>query len=436
MPKTLWPIILLCCALAIGGYAVHRHWHPHSTSTMDASTQPSASKSLWHCGMHPQVIQDHPGTCPICHMALTPLKETGSSGSAGAGPSVTIDPSIVQNMGVRTALVTRGPLDLTVRAVGMLKVPQPGLHEVSLRINGWIEKLYANTEGMHIRKGDPLFDLYSPDLQVAAEELISASRSRKAMEASASAAVLKDADGLIASARRKLRLWDVAEEDISAIAAADTAPRTVPFRSPSNGAIVESSVVQGSSAQAGVKLMRIEDHSSLWLDAEVYEESLSLIALDEPVEATVQAAPGKTFTGKVSFIHPHVDHMTRTQIIRTTLDNPDGSLKPGMFAAVKIIARPLPDALLVPREAVIDTGTRKIAFVARSEGRFEPRIVRTGLAGDNGQIQILEGLAADESVVTSGQFLMDVESRTTEAIDKLRTSPATSSDPDHAHHHH
>jgi Cu(I)/Ag(I) efflux system membrane fusion protein/cobalt-zinc-cadmium efflux system membrane fusion protein len=429
-----------------------------------SSTQP---KQLYTCGMHPQVVQDHPGTCPICHMKLTPMHSGGGSGASGgsgsaqgqqkkilywwdpmlgaasisdrpgksamgmdlvpvyeegaiAGPRVTIDPTVVQNMGVRTAQVTRGPLDVTIRTVGMLKVPEPGLHDVTLRVGGWVEKLYADTDGMHVRAGEPLFELYSPDLQVAAEELISAVRTLKTIDPAAGEAVKKDAQSLVDSAKRKLRLWAIAEQDVDAIAAAERPPRTIPFRSPGTGHIVEKAVVQGSAVQSSTKLMRIEDHSKMWLDAEVYQGQVPLVSMGQPVEATVEGVPGKTFSGKISFVYPHVDHMSRTQTVRTTLDNPELQLRPGMYATARLVARPVADALLVPREAVIDTGTRQIAFVAQGDGHFDPRKVRTGLAGDDGKVQVLEGLAPGESVVTSGQFLMDVESRTIEAIEKLR----------------
>ena len=473
---TKWFGGLLLAALLMGlgavlAVALPKHFAAHGdhddSHGAERGSTTTQSKQNWTCGMHPQVVQDHPGICPICHMKLTPMRSNGSDTAANdsgkkkvlywwdpmlgpssiadkpgksamgmdrvpvyesdmsAGPKVTIDPTIVQNMGVRTAQVSRGPLDLTIRAVGMLKVPEPGLHDVSLKVNGWIDKLYADTEGMHIEKDQPLFELYSPDLQVAEEELIGAVKALKAMDANAGEAAKREADGLVESAKRKLRLWDVAEQDIEAIAKADRPPRTVIFRSPAHGHIVEKMVVQGSAVQAGMKLMRIEDHSKLWLDAEVYQEQLPVIAIGQEVEATIEGLPGTTFTGKVSFLHPHVDHMTRTLTVRTILENPKLELRPGMYATAKITTRAVADALLVPKEAVIDTGTRQIAFVADGEGHFDPRKVRTGLSGDGEKLQILEGLAPDEMVVTSGQFLMDVESRTTEAIEKLRkSSPA------------
>jgi RND family efflux transporter MFP subunit len=430
----------------------------HHSDSMSLAVSNNAPTQLWHCGMHPQVIQDHPGDCPICHMALTPLN-TGSAAAGGGpkkilywwdpmlgassianhpgksamgmdmvpvyeneqsgGPTVSIDPTIAQNMGIRTTQVSRGPLEKTVRTVGMLEVPETAQYEINLKIIGWIKKLYANQEGMHVHKGEVLFDLYSPDLQVAEEELIGATRSLRALDPKVSEGIRTEAQGMVDSARQKLRLWDVAEQDIDAIAKAEKAPDTVPFRNPGEGHVMDKMVVEGSAVQAGMKIMRIEDHTRLWLDAQVYEEDMSQIALGQMVDVTVDALPGKTFTGPISFIYPHVDQTSRTVRARVTLDNPVHELSPGMYATANIITKPVADAVWVPREAVIDTGTRQIAFVVMGEGHFEPRKVRMGLIGDGDRVQILEGLAPGEIVVTSGQFLLDVESRTAEAIDKL-----------------
>jgi RND family efflux transporter MFP subunit len=435
-----------------------------ASSTMSQPSDPNkALVQLWTCGMHPQVIQDHPGICPICHMKLTPLKmDSGGDASMAAngkrkvlyywdpmlgpssisqapgksamgmdlvpvyadeqsgGPTVLIDPTIIQNMGVRVAPVSRGPLEKTIRAVGMLEVPEPGQYDINLKVSGWIKKLYANQEGMHVHKGEPLFDLYSPDLQVAEEELIGAVQSAKSLDPKAADSLRIESTNLVASAKEKLRLWDISDQDIAAIAHMTMAPETLPFRSPADGDVIDKMVVEGSAIQAGMKIMRIEDHTQLWLDVQVYEDDIPLVSLGQSVEATIDAAPGKTFTGPITFIYPHLDHMARTATVRVTLDNPNHELSPGMYAEANIITRPFLDAVWVPREAVIDTGTRQIAFVATAGGHFEPRKVRMGLAADGDRVQILEGLAPGEMVVTSGQFLLDVESRTTEAIDKLR----------------
>jgi Cu(I)/Ag(I) efflux system membrane fusion protein/cobalt-zinc-cadmium efflux system membrane fusion protein len=341
----------------------------------------------WDPMLGPSSISDKPGKSAM-GMDLVPVYED----QASAGPTVRIDPTIVQNMGVRTIEVTRGSLERTIRTVGMLQVPEPGLHDITLKVGGWIDKLYADTDGMRVSKDQPLFELYSPELQVAEEELIAARRAVQALDANASEPVRQEAQAMVESSKRKLRLWDVSDQDIDAIAQADRAQRTVTLRSPADGHVVEKQVVQGSAVQVGTKLMRIEDHSKLWLDAQVYEEQLPWVEMGQAVTATVDGVPDRTFTGKVTFVYPHVDHMTRTTTVRTMIENPDHELRPGMYATANITARLVQDAVLVPREAVIDTGTRQFAFVSIGEGRFQPRKVRMGMRGDE-RVQILEGLA-------------------------------------------
>ena len=461
--KNNWPKWFAAAAVLIGiGAAIVLLAHRASTARAEqmathTAGQGAAHKHLWHCGMHPQVIREEPGDCPICHMPLTPMNSNGSAdsaksgkqlwwdpmlgpssitdhpgksamgmdmvpyaGPAGGGAEIQIDSRVVQEMGVQTALVTRGPLRKTVRAVGMFELPQPGLHDVTLKVGGWIERLYADQEGMHVHPRDILFDLYSPEVQVASQELISAVKSQQRLSQDAGAELRREGQAMIDSAKRKLRLWDVAEQDVDAIAKADEPPKVVPIRSPATGHIEEKMVVQGSAVQPGMKLMRIADHSIMWLNVQVYEEQIPLVKMGQSVEVNLDAVPGKTFHGKVTFIYPHLDHMTRTLAVRATFDNPDFELRPGMYAEANLVSEPLADALQVPQAAVIDTGTRQMVFVAQGNGHFSPRKVRAGIRGDEDKIQIVDGLSEGESVVTSGQFLMDVESRTQEAIAKLR----------------
>jgi len=415
-----------------------------------------SSRQLWTCGMHPQVIQDHPGECPICHMELTPLKSTVSTTNSGErkvkywwdpmlGPSsisdkpgksamgmdlvpvydddvaveagVVIDPVIVQNMGVRTATVIQGPLRRMIRAVGVLKEVEPNRHDVSLRVSGWIEKLFANTEGIHVRKGDPLFELYSPQLQVAAEELISA---RRAVESAPKDDQFpsRTVQTFYEAARQKLLNLGVDEQQADRISRLDSAPKTITFTSPITGHITEQMIVEGSAVNAGERIFRIVDHSTLWLDAQIPESLIPFIQLQQNASASIDAMPGQVFEGKVTFIHPHVDPETRTAMIRLAIPNPSMTLKPAMYATVLITSELAADALLVPREAIIDTGTRQIAFLSLGKGHFEPRQVRMGSMGEDDRVQILDGLAPGDTVVTSGQFLLDAESRLKEAIQK------------------
>jgi membrane fusion protein, copper/silver efflux system len=401
------------------------YWHHHSLASASVTSSSSGDnhQDHWTCSMHPQVVMDHEGFCPICHMRLVKMTSYGHapamdhSDHAMAGPSVVIDPAIIQNMGVRTAMVSFGPLHKSITAVGMLEPPESAQHDVNLRVSGWIEKLYANEEGIHVSKGDVLFDLYSPDLQLAAGELIAAAT---AARDATDDATKTQAKTMLESSHQKLRQMGIADRDITAVEEMTTPPQTFPIRSPADGHVLDKAVVDGSAVQSGMKVMRIEDHSKLWLDIEVYETDFPFIRLGQTVEATFTALPGETLRGPVAFIYPHLDHMTRTATVRVNLDNVNLALHPGMYAMARIQTQPLDSVVLAPREAIIDTGAKQIAYVAEADGHFSPRLVVVGTPGDDDMLQIVKGLSPGDRVVTSGQFLMDVESRTTEAIEKLR----------------
>jgi membrane fusion protein, copper/silver efflux system len=414
---------------------------------------------VWTCGMHPQVIQDTPGTCPICHMKLTPLKTgaksdqkaekerkikywwdpmlgTGSisdkpgksamgmdlvpvyEDEISGGMSVTIDPVVVQNMGVRVAEVTRGPVVQTLRLVGYLNEAQPKVHDVNLRVSGWIEKLYADTEGVEVSVGDPLFKLYSPELQVAVEEFIAARKLNVPLGTDERSSSTRSSNALLVSAKSKLEKWGLDDKEIKRLSELDQAPRSVTFVSPASGHITQKNIVEGAAVKAGDQALRIVDHSLLWLDAQVYEQDLPFVQHGQKISATFESLPGKQFEGVVTFIHPHIDPMTRTATVRMTVPNPDMTLRPGMYATATLTATSSKDALLIPREALIDTGVRKVVFVSEGDGRFTPRSIKAGSSTTEGMVQVLEGLVAGETVVTSGQFLLDAESRMKEAIQK------------------
>lgn len=365
--------------------------------------------------MHPQVIQDHPGQCPICHMELTPVR----SGPASGSNAITIDPSILQNMGVRTAIVTKGPLAQSVRVVGYLEEPEPLHRDINLRVNGWIEKLYADTDGMVITEGKPLFDLYSPELTVAVDELIAARKQ------SGGTAATGNQQSLLDSARRKLQQFGLSDKQIDDLSLLDTAPRNVPILAPLSGHLTAKMVYEGAAVKAGDLVLRLASRHRMWIDAQVYEQQMPLISDGQPARATLVSQPGKMFEGKVLFIHPHVDPSTRTALVRIEIPNGDLLLRQGMYATVEILADNYVEALLVPREAVIDSGRRQVSFVDLGNGRFEPRSVTLGMAGQEGLVQVLTGLREGDRVVTSGQFLLDSESRMREALAKFGSMPTS-----------
>lgn len=471
-------VLAVAAGLIAGTYFHHEIGHVLGLAT-DAPGAADGKKKLWTCGMHPQVIQDKPGLCPICGMALEPIDAGASAAPAkterkikywwdpmmnppyiadkpgkspmgmdlvpvyedevSAGTAIHIDPVIVQNMGVRTAKIAKGPIHQAIRAVGYLEEAQPNIVDINLRVSGWIEKLQANTEGMHIQQGQPLFELYSPELQVAVEELIIARRAAAALPKDADDTARSNAAVLQQTAHRKLEQWGLTPQQVNDLAKLDRAPRAIPFLSPVTGDVTEKMVVEGASVESGMRILRIVDHSTLWLDAQIHAQDLPSIKLGQKITAKVEGIAAKQFEGEVIFLHPHIDTTTRTAKVRMALPNANHTLRPGMYATVLIDAKLADDALQIPREAVLDTGTRQVVFVALPDGHFEPRQVKTGVESHEGNVQILQGLAPNETVVTSGQFLMDSESRMKEAIEKhlsgkLMKPAAQPAEPAHANH--
>jgi RND family efflux transporter MFP subunit len=445
------------------------------TQRLAASSPDTTARAIvYTCSMHPQVLRNEPGVCPICNMKLVPIpgaraagKQPALSGRPGAltpsaqkkerkiayywdpmmnppyiskkpgkspmgmelvpvyedqieaGLAVTIDPVVIQNMGIRVATVVEGPLTDVIRTVGYLRTAQPNQYDVTLKVGGYIERLYADTEGALVQEEAPLFELYSPELLVAEEELLAAKSAFDSLPPSADETLRSQARGLLENVRRRLDLWDVPAREIERLLESGRTSRVVTFRSPVTGFVVEKKVVSGAYVMAGQKILRIDDLSVLWLDAQVYEDQLAYVAIGQRVAASIEGLPKKSFSGRVVFIDPEVSPETRTATARLAFENPGFALKPGMFANVNFSVLISTKTLRIPRAAMIDTGTRQIVFLAHSGGHFEPRVVRPGAETVDGVVQILEGLAPGDTVVTSGQFLLDTESRTREAIEKM-----------------
>jgi len=352
---------------------------------------------LWTCGMHPQVVQDAPGTCPICGMDLTPMKP-------GAGAAVSIAPGVIQQIGVETAPVERTTVFRHLRTIGQVEVGEDELSVVNLRYSGWIERIYVDKTGDRVERGQPLFEIYSPELVAAQEEYLLALRSPG------------PESRLAVSARRKLTLWDIPSWDIDAIAAAGEARRTMPVRSPGSGFVLHKNVVEGGRVQAGQDLYRIGDLQRIWVTAEVYEHDAPWVEEGQAAQMELSHLPGRVVEGEVSYIYPTLNERSRTLTVRLEFDNPGVQLKPGMFATVYIQYRRKDDVIAAPSSAVLHDGRRRLVFVARGQGRFEPREITTGLAGDRRMTEVLSGLEAGEQVVVNGQFLIDSESQLQEAL--------------------
>ena len=386
---------------------------PSPATTMPA-TAPTAH-TYYTCGMDPQVLLPKPGPCPICHMPLVPIDPSKFADKLGISPLMT------QNIGVRIAPVVTGPLTKVIRTVGSVEYNETLVRDVNLKIGGWVEKLYVDYVGKPVEKGQPLLDIYSPELYSAQEEYLNAYRAKGAdgRPATAPSDIRSWDKDLLDAARKRLENFDISAEQIRQLEVAGKVSKTMALRSPYQGLVVAKSVNEGQKVDAGTQLLRIADLSNVWIMVTLYEYQLPFVQVGQQAVVTLPYVPGSTFEGKVAYIYPYLNPENRQVKVRIDLANPDLALKPGMFANVELHSTLAKDRILVPREAVVDTGTRQRAFVSLGEGKFEPRIVRVGAEAENGMIEILDGLKPGELVVTSGSFLLDSEANTREALAKM-----------------
>ena len=318
-----------------------------------------------------------------------------------------------QFLGVVLTPVVARQLAREIRTVGRVEYDERKLAFVNTKFAGWIERLDVDFTGVYVRKGQTLMSIYSPELVSAQEEYLLALKAVRSMPRGASTS-----SELLDASRRRLLSWDIRESHIQDLERTGRAQRTLDIHSPISGYVIEKMALQGLRIEPGMNLYKIADISRVWVDAAIYQNEFSLVKLGQ--EATVQLsyAPGETLTGRVAYVYPYLDQETRTVTVRIEFANPEAKLKPGMYAEV-LLRSDQGEALAVPKSAVLDTGSRKLVFVSRGEGRFDPREIRTGyLAGD--YYQVLEGLRAGEQVVTSANFLIDSESQLSTATGQMK----------------
>ena len=371
---------------------------------------------VYQDGMHPQIVQDEPGTCPICGMELMPVRVDGSGGGG-----VTIDPATLQNIGVRTAEVTVEPLGRTIRTTGRFKMVEKGAETVSLKVGGWVEELYVDFDGAIVRKGQPLLELYSPQLVATQQEFLLAWRNAQRL---AEGPAAEDAKRLLEAAVRRLAYWDLTEEQVKRLTETGEPQRTITFYAPASGEVMHKKVVEGQHIQPGQPLMDIMDISEVWLIADVYEQDLSWVNVGTPARIELVSDPGKVYRGTVDYIYHMLETDTRTAKARITLPGGHNTpLKPGAYATVYLQSRMSEPSPVVPDESVLQTGERAVVILALGDGRFRPQEVDLGIQA-NGRVQVLEGLKGGEEVVTSAQFLIDSEARLSSALSAMSSSAA------------
>ena len=428
-----------------------------SGATAEVAKPVEAAKHRYQCAMHPTVVQDHPGECPICGMELTEVHEHEGEGSAATqaalehrvlfyrspmDPKITspvptqdsmgmaftpvyadevvgaatkvpgqatvdIDPARQQLIGLTTVEVKTGKVGGTWRTVGRVAVDETRVRHINLKVSGFVEHIYVDFIGKKVRRGDPLFAIYSPELMAAQEEYLLALRTRGALSSGGAPAI--DGDALVKGARRKLALWDISQADLDKIAATGEPTRTMTVHSPVSGVVTKKDVVEGMKLDAGAMPYEIIDLTSVWVLADIYETELRNVEEGMPATLTLAAFPDREFAGKVLFIDPMLDPRTRTVKVRLEFPNPKGELRPEMFGEV-LLSRKAREGLQLPRDAVIDSGVEKLVFVAVGDGKFQPRSVRLGEASGE-LVEVVSGVEAGERVVTRANFLVDSESR-------------------------
>jgi membrane fusion protein, copper/silver efflux system len=332
---------------------------------------------------------------------------------AEEAPTVEIPVEKQQLIGVRTVVVSMRPMQTVIRTVGRVDYDEQGLATINTKFEGWIEKLFVNVTGSSVKKGQPLAEIYSPELYATQQEFINTLRwARKNKTVSSDniqALLTSDADAMVEAAKQRLKLWDISQKQIKTIAETGQPIRTLTIQSPVNGVIIQKPVVQGMRVMPGEKMFDIADLSTVWLVADLYESQMSLIQVGQNVTISFNNFPGMAFSSTIDFISPTLTGETRTARVRCTIANPKGQLKPQMFATMEIKADQ-GERLAIPDDAIIDTGTRKVVYVDKGEGLFEPREVITGLKAD-GLTELTMGVDPGEKVASSANFLIDSEAQ-------------------------
>jgi Cu(I)/Ag(I) efflux system membrane fusion protein len=390
-----------------------------------AHAEAPAKAAQWICPMHPTIVSDRPGACPICGMDLVPADDAGGetepAGVAGLA-SVHVGEGKLRRIGASTATVARAEFFREVRAVATVAVDETRLRQIHTKTAGFIERLHANAVGETVRAGQPLLEIYSPELLAAQQEFLVAQQARDRLAGSALPDVASWGGDLVASARRRLELLDMTPAAIDDLARTGEARRTVTLRAPLSGTILKREIAQGSQVDPQTVLFELADLTRVWAIASVYENELAYVREGQDAALTLAYLPGVEFHGKVARVYPVLDATTRTAQVRVEFGNADGALKPDMFGEVRIVAD-LGERLSVPVAAVMETGARALAFVDQGDGVFEPREVTLGLRIPD-RVEILSGLAEGERVLASGNFFVDAESRMRAALDEAHRNAA------------
>jgi len=393
-----------------------------------ASSAPAGEKKVlyWYDPMKPEVHFEKPGKSPFMDMQLEPkyAEEAPAAAASGETPSglsvVKIPLERRQEIGVTTAKVERRSVGGAIETNGVVAEDEGRVRAVNAKFSGYIEKLYVDRTGQPVRAGQSLLSVYSPDLVATEREFLLALENARRLSGSSSSETASDARALVEATRQRLRLWDIPSAEIDRIEKTGQVSKDLALVSPASGVVLKKDALPGMAITAGMPLYTIADLSTVWVLADVYQSEMAAVSAGNSAQVSASFLPGETFAGRLDFIYPTLSEETRTVKVRVVLPNPKGLLKPGMYVRVSLSGKGR-EALSVPRSALIPTGERQIVFVEQSPGVFAPREVKTGVQGKD-VVEILSGLSAGETVVTSANFLIDSESR----IGSIGAAPAGS----------
>ena len=393
----LFMIPLFLAALILAGCGKATKSNGASSNSATATATKGERKVLyWYDPMNPTIHFDHPGKSPTMDMALVPMYAGQGEGGQDV---IRIDPAMIQNIGVVTAPVERRKLTRTINTYGVVVPDEKSIGDINTRVSGWIDRLYFDYTGMDVRKGQPMAVIYSPELIAAEQEFLQA-----VSFASVSANTVTPSNTLISSARERLRFFGMSDDEINKLQSTGKVIDRVVIHSPSDGVILEKDVFEGQKISEGQSLFRVADLYHIWILADVFKIDMPFLKLGSP--ATVTYSNSEAYDGRVDFVYPEVDVTARSAKVRIPLNNPGMVMKVGQYVNVAIHSPISYDAIAVPSQAVINTGLRQVVAVALGGGRFEIRQVMLG-AYAGGYYEVTDGLNVGDTIVTSGQFLID-----------------------------
>lgn len=434
MKRAITSILLLFLGLGAGGALVWFYMTPRQGGVEAPSVAFREKKILFYRNpMNPQATSPTPMKDPM-GMDYIPVYEGGEAAKEAPG-AIRISPEKIQKIGVKSEKAARRPLKRVIRTVGRVEPVEEMVYAINSKVAGWVEKLHVNRTDQMVRRGEALLELYSPDLVTAQEEYLLAQNGVERVKLSPYPEVKKGAEALLDAARQRLKYWDISDDQIQRLARTGAITRTMTIKSTNDGSVTEKMVVEGQKIEIGEPLFKVIDHSAVWVYGEIYEYEMPYIRLGQQAVLSPSYSPGEVYRGKIEHIYSHLGSIryaaesgagmpgpaeaTRTTKVRFELPNKDHRLKLGMYLNVELSVDAAKNALSVPEDAVIDTGTRQVVIVDRRDGTFEPREVRVG-ARAQGYYEIRKGIREGEWVVTSANFLVDSESSLNAALSGMK----------------